>query len=311
MNEKRCWAPLGFPVVSTRRTDVEGRAFRTDPGRLLSAIGFLVMRRRRQWHLSCLRASCEDVLKPLPAPPRSPTLNLSWTAVVVATTVVLAIARPASAQDQGGSTKQGGELARQIQQDLDREAFHERLWWNAWMATYGGLTIGQGVAGGLSGDHDTRADMGVGAATSFLGVVGLGISRLPEIDAAAKALRAIPSDGEEAGLDRDRAAVILREQAADAEREERSWVAHALNFMVAAGSSLVLWKGFDRGASSAANFGVSLAVGELQIWTQPNALVNGSSGWLAAAPLPGTPAVPRKSIGLALTGGVLQIALAF
>ena len=43
-------------------------------------------------------------------------------------------------------------------------------------ATYAGLTTGQGVAAGLSGDRDTRADLGVGAATSFLGVVGVSVS---------------------------------------------------------------------------------------------------------------------------------------
>lgn len=242
---------------------------------------------------------------------RSPTSKLLSTAVAVAITAIAAVGWQAHAEDPPAGARESGELARQIQQELDHEAFHERLWWNAWMAAYGGLTVGQGVAAGLSGDRDTRADLGVGATTSFLGVIGLAISRLPEIDAAANALRAMPSDGEEASHARDEAATGLREQAARAERAERSWVAHALNFVVAAGSSVVLWKGFDRGASSATNFATSLAVGELQIWTQPAAFVGHAGGWLAAAPSPEIPAVPQKSLALAWSGRVLRIVLAF
>jgi NAD-dependent oxidoreductase involved in siderophore biosynthesis len=80
-------------------------------------------------------------------------------------------------------------------------------------------------------------------------VIGLLISPLPEIDAAAKALCAMSSEGEEPSRSRDEAAITWREQAANVEREERSWIPHALNFAVAGGSSLVLWKGFDRGTA--------------------------------------------------------------
>jgi hypothetical protein len=228
----------------------------------------------------------------------------------VAVITTAAVVQPALAEGSPAVASASGRLASEIQQQLDHEAAHERLWWNGWMATYAGLTTGQGVAAGLSGDRDTRADLGVGAATSFLGVVGVLISRLPEIDAAAETLRAMPAEGEHAGRARDEAAALLRKQAAGAEREERSWVAHALNFIVAAGSSLVLWKGFDRGPSSATNFATSLAVGELQIWTQPDALI-GTSSARAAAPPPETSVTPRRSLGLAWSGRFLRIVLAF
>jgi hypothetical protein len=178
------------------------------------------------------------------------------------------------------------------------------------MAASAGLTAGQGVAAGLSADRDTRADLGVGAATSFLGAVSVLISRLPDIDAAAKTLHAMPAGGGQVGRARDETATLLREQAANAEREERSWVAHVLNFVVAAGSSLVLWKGFDRGASSATNFATSLVVGELQIWTQPDALI-GTSSVRAAAPPAETPVAPPRSLGLAWSGRLVRIVLAF
>jgi hypothetical protein len=242
---------------------------------------------------------------------RSPTSKLLSTTVAVAVAAMAVIGQQARAEEPPKGMRESGTLARQIQEELDHEACRERIWWNGWMTAYGALTVGQGVAAGLSGDYDTRADLGVGAATSFLGVVGLLISHLPEIGAAADALRAMPSDGIGASRARDEAAIALREQAASAEREERSWVAHALNFAVATGSTVVLWKGFDRGASSAANFATSLAVGELQIWTQPAALIATPGGRLTTTSLPQTPALPQKSLGLAWSGRVLRIVLAF
>jgi hypothetical protein len=240
----------------------------------------------------------------------SPFSTLRSTTIAVAVITAAVVVGQAHAEGPPTGVHATGGLAREIQQELDHEAAHERLWWNGWMAAYAGLTVGQGAAAGLSGDRDTRADLGVGAATSFLGVVGVLISRLPEIDVAARTLRAMPADGEGAGRAHDEEAARLRDLAASVEREERSWVAHALNFVVAAGSSLVLWKGFDRGASSATNFATSLAVGELQIWTQPAALIGGSNA-RAALPAAEPPVGSRSSFGLVMSGRLLRIVFAF
>jgi hypothetical protein len=186
----------------------------------------------------------------------------------LAALLVAAAVETAAAQSTDGS----GGTAAAIGAELDAEAARARLWWNAWTAGYAGLTIGQGVAAGRSGDRDTRADLGVGAATSLIGVAGMLLSPLPRVAAAAEELETMPSGTAEERQARDRAAVLLRERAADAEREGRSWLSHALNFVVAAGSSLVLWKGFDRGTSAAESFATGLAVGELQLWTQPSHL---------------------------------------
>ena len=242
------------------------------------------------------------------SPARSKLLSMAAT---VALTAIAAVGRQVCAEDVLAGTRESGELARQVQQELDHEASHERLWWYGWMTFNGGFTVGQGIAAGLSGDRGSRADLGVGAATSFLGVIGMLISPLPEIDTASKTLRAMPSDGEEAGRARDEAAITLREQASNVERGVRSWVAHVLNVVVAGGSSLVLWKGFDRGSAAATNFPVSIAVGELQILTQPAALIGNSHRGLAAASPPEVPAAPQRSLGLAWSGGLMRVILAF
>ena len=68
---------------------------------------------------------------------------------------------------------------------------------------------------------------------------------------------------------------------------------HALNVVVTAASSVVLWQGFDHGTSAATNFATGVPIGELQIWTQPKALLAPALGGspagaraVAAAPPP-------------------------
>jgi len=175
----------------------------------------------------------------------------------------------------GACAAEPGVLADRIEAELTAEAGHERVWWNAWTAGYGGLTVGESVSAGLTGSGHERVDMGVGAATSLIGLVGMLISPMPEVTSAARTLAAMPAGTLDERRARDDVAVRLRADAAGAEAEGRTWLAHALNLAVAGGSSLVLWKGFDRGTSAATNFGSSVAIGELQIWTQPARLLHG------------------------------------
>jgi hypothetical protein len=103
------------------------------------------------------RSSSADRLIPLLA--HSPTSTLLSTAIAVVVITTAAVVQPALAEGSPAVASASGRLASEIQQQLDHEAAHERLWWNGWMATYAGLTTGQGVAAGLSGDRDTRADL--------------------------------------------------------------------------------------------------------------------------------------------------------
>jgi hypothetical protein len=70
------------------------------------------------------------------------------TAIAAAIMTIAAVGRQVYADDAATAIRPSGELARRIQEELDHEASHERLWWNTSMAAYGGLTVGQGVAGG-------------------------------------------------------------------------------------------------------------------------------------------------------------------
>jgi hypothetical protein len=54
-------------------------------------------------------------------------------AIAVGIVAIAAVGRQAYANDTPTNVRPSGELARQIQQELDHEARHARLWWNGWM----------------------------------------------------------------------------------------------------------------------------------------------------------------------------------
>ena len=54
------------------------------------------------------------------------------TAIAAAMMVIAALGLQAHADDTAPATRPSGELARQIQLELDHESSHERLWWNSW-----------------------------------------------------------------------------------------------------------------------------------------------------------------------------------
>ncbi len=199
--------------------------------------------------------------------------------IVALTLVGLVVGRTPSA----ASAAEPGVLADAIEAELTAEAHRERLWWNGWTVAYGALTVGESISAGLTGSRDERVDMSVGAATSLIGVAGMLVSPMRDVARAADTLAAMPAGTADERRARDDLAVRLRADAARAEADGRSWLAHALNVAVAGGSSLVLWKAFDRGTSAAENFGASSAVGELQIWTQPVRLLRGAPDATAPA----------------------------
>jgi hypothetical protein len=145
-------------------------------------------------------------------------------------------------------------------------------WWNAWYITYLAATAGQAAVAGAVRDRDLRADMAVGAVSSALGVVPLGLFDFPA-RYAGTALRARP-----ARTPAERRAKLalgekLLRESAEAEAFGRSWLAHLGCVGVSALSGLVLAVAYKRGVSSLITVATNLAVGELQVWTQPTAAV--------------------------------------
>ncbi len=160
-----------------------------------------------------------------------------------------------------------------IESALARGESRSRLWWNGWALGYGGLTVAQGGIALFAKDKGTRVDAVVGGAGSLLGFAGvLTTSRaaftardtLAEMDASTPEARAL----------RLRKAEELLEEAADAERLQKSIWAHLATTTVNLTGTFVLWIGYKRYQSGWLNLLASTAVGELQIITAPTDAVD-------------------------------------
>lgn len=139
-------------------------------------------------------------------------------------------------------------------------------WWYGWIGGYTALTLAQGAVFAQSSDPGVRANMVVGTGGSLFGVLCTLVTRLPAID-AGDALRAGSSSGSYG------ARVALGERllndSADAELLGRSWLAHGIGAVVASAQGLVLWLGYRRPVDGAISFASSLAISEVQIFSQP------------------------------------------
>lgn len=142
-------------------------------------------------------------------------------------------------------------------------------WWYGWLAGYSAATIAQGGVFYGSSDKRTRQDMALGAATTFIGVIGQFISpfqpgsfidrfdRLPERNEAERAAKI--SQMEKFLADRSHLEI-----------EARKWKAHILCTGVNLASGLVTWLGFHRTVwDGVSNFALNCVITEAQIWSQP------------------------------------------
>jgi hypothetical protein len=197
---------------------------------------------------------------------------------------------------------------------LDAGTGAANRWWYGWFASYGALTLGQYGVALATRDPGLRADAAVGAASSSLGVLGLGLSPFTPSFAAA-ALRGVPAGTpEERRRKLARAEALLRKGAED-EQLRRGWLAHVAGVGVSLASALVRALAYHRVQSAvlAGVFGVGIS--ELQIFTLPRAAIRdwdayGKGAW-AGAPRASAPRAPAVSFGLAPVPGGVGVAATF
>ncbi len=143
------------------------------------------------------------------------------------------------------------------------------LWWYGWLSGYSAATVAQTLVLIGSDDLDTRQDMALGAATTFLGAAGQIISPMIPGYAPDK-LDQLPEQTQEERLTKLLEAEKLLKESALRERAGRSWKTHALCSMVNVSSGLVTWLGFDRNIwAGLGNFMLNTVITEAQIFTQP------------------------------------------
>ncbi len=183
--------------------------------------------------------------------------------------LVLELAR--SAHAQGSLRLEPNQRLVELQARLDDGQPGATRWWYGWLGGYLALTVGQGVVFAVSPDAGLRANMLVGGAGSLAGILCTLASRLPAMDAGDR-LRAIsPSDVQGFKV---AAGERLLDDSADAEVFGRSWIAHGVGILIASAQGLVLWKGYQRPGDGAFSFVSSLAVSEVQIFSQPTRAID-------------------------------------
>jgi hypothetical protein len=161
-----------------------------------------------------------------------------------------------------------------IDRKLSVEAKHARLWSGLWGAAYGGITIVQASLAATQTDSGARAENIVGASAAFIGVLAIAI--LPpsvEFDQLwweKHKLRLSPHEDPCATLATVERLLV---RAADSEAFGIGPLVHVGNFVVNIAAGLVLGIGFNRWPAFAYVGLVGIAVGEIQVITQPTGAI--------------------------------------
>lgn len=198
---------------------------------------------------------------------QKPWMNTRRSAIILLFIFLFRV-NPAGAQDDLSDSR-NQERLQAINHMLEQGKPNADRWWYGWLIGYSAATIVQGAIGLTSNDKDTRQDMALGAATTFLGAIGqimtpnvpgtalARISDIPESTPAERRAKLLEAES------------IFRE-AAFSERDGRSWKIHAITGAVNLGSGLIVWLCFKRSIwEGLGNFALNMAVTEIQIWTQP------------------------------------------
>jgi hypothetical protein len=195
---------------------------------------------------------------------------------------VVAAARPALATDcqviAGGTPALALIPAEQrlawIDHKLRVEAHNARLWSGLWGAAYGAITIGQASLAATQTQADSRAENIVGASASFIGVLAVLI--LPpsvERDQSWWEKHKARLTGHEDPCTTLATAEHLLMRAADSEEFGVGPLVHIGNFAINIAAGLILGIGWNRWPAFAYVALVGIAVGEIQVITQPVAAI--------------------------------------
>jgi hypothetical protein len=153
-----------------------------------------------------------------------------------------------------------------LRTNLRRNARYMGIWHGSWSAIYVGLSAFQATEL-ARGDHDQRIDHGFGLGASLLGLVVL--QAMPQkalIDQPT--LERILRRGTEPCEAVAEAERLLRREI-DAEDFAAGPLVHTGNFIVNMALLLGLGAGFGHWDQAALAASVGVAVGEIQVWTQP------------------------------------------
>jgi hypothetical protein len=197
------------------------------------------------------------------------------TAVVAAWTLQSTVASaepaacPAPPEAPGLAAVDTEARLRFLEGAFEREVAAEDLWSWAWGSTYVAAGAAQGITAAVIRDHGARIDLTVGAVSAGIGALtlyGLPLQvTLPLNDVLRRR-----GDADRCRLLADAEATLVA--VADRQRLSSGFLPHVGNVLFNAGLALVLGWGFGRWKSAAISAGVGVAVGEINVLTQPHRL---------------------------------------
>lgn len=164
----------------------------------------------------------------------------------------------------GAERREVSPLALRAALQSDQGAVNTWFW--AWTGFFGGVATAQSAVVAASNRAQLVDPASVGAVSSTLGFVGMGLTEVR------------PDLTEQLPLDD---AALWKQLRLQARREAagKAWPNHVLAAAVAVGGGLWLAFGRDKPVEGAINTAVSLAVGELQLWTQPTHALDAWRRW--------------------------------
>jgi len=156
-----------------------------------------------------------------------------------------------------------------IQSSIEQDKLKTQYWWYGWLGGYGAATLVQGAFFNGSTDLKNRQDMALGAATTFLGVLGQFITPIRPGNEPEQ-LNAISGKTNEEQKIKLKLAEDLLNEIGTREKLARNWKSHILPTAIDLGSGMVTWLAFDRSVwAGVGNFAFNVAITESQIWSQP------------------------------------------
>lgn len=184
---------------------------------------------------------------------------------------ILAQAVPLGAQIPDAAVR---ERIGFLQQRFDEGQGSAKTWWWGWLWGYAGITTAQmavyfAVPADSEDNKTTRDIMLVGAASSFLGVIGQIITPMTPAYAGDE-LRGLPESTTQQRAAKLRRGEALLKESAEREEFGRSWIAHGACVVVNLGAGLIIWQGMHHSFTDGlVNFGAGMLISEIQIFTQP------------------------------------------
>ncbi|MEW6441811.1 MAG: hypothetical protein AB1640_12830 [bacterium] len=185
--------------------------------------------------------------------------------------LAVAVAPLAAQQTPPGGAVLSDEAIEQrlrfIQQRLDSNKRHGRIWYWSWMAINGGSAVGLGIAAGTTTDESTRVGYASKATLATIGVASL-VFRPLQARHGADSIRGLPeSTREEKAAKLGAAEDLLRSNAARA-AERKSWVMHLGNVLLNTGAGVATGLAGDP-AGGAIAAGTGVLSGTIFLLSQP------------------------------------------